>query len=452
MKARMTEAEVVNEALAILNEEPDDLSKFEISERVELRMTRKRLLALLAPFKDSDAPAMQGNFDKIKDFYRMRAKRCLGSDILYCHKPKLQVNDAMLALLEQLAKVFPEYKMLQLLLPYTVIPIGFKTKHYNDFIVTPDGYLVDLVKAFDDARANKDHLYVHPALRIDKLTGHPECISDLNLLLQHSPEAAQYANAIYGMSRAQYSADRKAHDANPSENSRPPKDKACEEAREALLKVINENSCHRTHAAHGEAGKQNLMKKLIKPIKGLRDLAELLGDEECVSRNEWSEFLSYIPRSELFNLIIVTPDRLNKYVATTEVEYSLNELSDLFKSKIEWPASDTAKRALCYILAFLQNDFTKDRTSEFKKFGGGFFGSWTGQVSKTEVTNITSTIMDFLVLDHDMRDIMTHLKSNNISTLSPSCQNLVNKITDAGHLCVGIAATLSQSVALASPQ
>ena len=417
-----TEAEIVKNTLAIL--EQTEAISYDIAERIESRMAIKTLREKLEPFKSSTAIATQESLDVLKDFLRKRAKRLLGTPTLYCYQQKSVANRACTALAEDLATIFP-YRELKLLMPNVVIPADFVSKQYNDFVVTPDGYLIPLLAGLDAARADKNHNYYHPSQK--NADGQSTRLPDVDLLIDHSTQAWRYSMTISNLV------------GKPSQDEIA----TCDEARKELIDALD-GSCIRRAPAHKEAGKNRLMASLTKNIHSLQQLAEFM--DNGVHQFEWDEFLQQIDREELYRIVIPMRNKTQQKPSQTSEEYKTEQailaapaMNELITGAVEWPKTDNAKRALCYVMAFVQHElrdagpqFTGWTTSVVGRAGATFFK----QKNKVEALSYTQTIKVFLQSENDLRDIDKYIAEKKLAPISSGTTwHLKEKIVDAGRQC-----------------
>lgn len=418
-----TEADVVKKTLAMLDEEEQE--KLEIGELAESRMTRKQLAKLLEPFKDSIRAAKQGKMDPLKHYLRVRAGRILGTCLLYCYRPTLLANRICMTLAEDLHTIFPDYDILQLLLQNVVIPEGFRTEHFNDFIVTDDGFLIGMVQAFDKVR--ETGRYANPVTEAD---------IDADLVTNHSIEAFAYASIIAGALRPKQT-DLVRMNAS----------------QESLIKAMKDQQVtRRTEEGppHGEAGKKRQLLALTAPLKSINELAEFL-DEYLPEKDKWTEFLKAMDRDELLRIIIPkhgqTPqkkDQTEKAYKEEQAFLALPAMLQLAGSVIEWPASDNAKKILAYIMCFTYHEVRTEYTPEYTDSAGGWFGG----NSRTTALQQTKGLMDHLLSDAPMEDADKFLTEKKIPVISsPTCLALKNKVIDAGRHCEHRSAPPAPSVA-----
>lgn len=423
-----TEADIVKNSLSVIEEykaNPHLLKNLEIGERVASRMVLNELHALLKQYQSSGKIATPKSLKPLEDYLRKCKQLLIGTPILMCYQPALLANKACIALAEELATVLP-YTALDLLLPGVIIPDNFKTRYYNNFVVTEDGYLIDVLQGLDTVREDKHHLYLHPATKKEM---------DPDLLGDHSTLAMIYAAKIRSLNR-------------PSEEDIAD----CDKSREDLNLAINDNSVTRRAPAHKEAGKKRLMMAVTKKIHTPKALAEFM--DANVPKNEWVEFLSSMERDELCRILIPkrgqTPQKQNQAASHYKGEQATQALPamlELASSVLDWPATDMAKRALVFTMNYLYSQLRNDAPEYTDLLGG-----WGGMsFSKTQVLAQTKAMHDFLLGDENMVDLERYLKKQveekkMIAINSPTCLALKNKIIDAGRHCAQVSEPMAASV------
>ncbi len=411
-----TEADVVKRTLTILDKfdsNPAVINGLSIGQRVASRVILKGMAALLAQFRDSQAIATPKNLRELEGFLRKWNRLLIGTPLDWSH---LAIK-ACIALAEDLATVFP-YSALELLLPKVKIPEGFQTKHYNNFVITDDGYLIGIVEGLDAVRHDENNRFLHP---VTKKEMNPD------VLIEHSHAAWEYAGKIRNLFRP------KQEDLDD-----------CDRSRAALIKFIadDEISTTRLKPVHKETGEKRLMLALTKKVHNLTELAEFF--DAYVPKNEWSEFLHAMDREELCRIVIPkhgqTPqkkDQADSDYKSEQATQALPALYDLATKVVEWPRSDMAKRALVYIMNVTYSEIRKDAPEYTDKFGGWGGGSF----SRTQVLEQTKAMQEFLLSDANMMDLEKFLeeqlkaKKMTYAINSPTCLALKNKILDAGRKC-----------------
>lgn len=381
--------------LNILNtEEPANLP---IYVRIESQQAVHHLKKMLSPVSKTATPILLENdlLNKLKEFLEVRWQLISGTDAIYPHQARTVANRACVALAEILSPIF-KVSAYQLLMPSVKMASDFKTEHYNNFILTDDEIVVDVVKCLDEASKHQYNEFFTPSIQ----DAPPRSLTKLERqrVINHCRLAHDYFYSFFRQGSGGVTAESLA-------------------MREQFLASLSSSTCE-VQASYHEQSHIRLVNIIISHINDIQALARFMSQH--FSRNEWLTLLSRISNVDFFNILLSKNNDDEDASNDSDSDLQLTDEAETLLETIlndDPPSIDDESIVKAYLLCLLEAYMRirrcgPDYTSYVGRYVGSLFPWATGTYSKDDKMEAGKILRQFLLTDYTMQDLYKYLQAN----------------------------------------